>query len=137
MWALGAVRLPNSVFKGVAGAEVTSDILFLKKRDKIQELDNETWYEIAKDKNGLKYNKYFVDNPEMVIGEMKEVNGPFGMTLTCSLEDINFEERLKSALENIKGEFTATLEKEEPKTITLSDEDIRNFSYVAKIIKFI
>ena len=129
---LGAVRLPNSVFKGVAGTEVTSDILFLKKRDKIQELDNETWYEIAKDKNGLKYNKYFVDNPEMIIGEMKEVNGPFGITLTCSLEDINFEERLKSALENIKGEFTATLEKEEPKTITLSDEDIRNFSYVAK-----
>ena len=129
---LGAVRLPNSVFKGVAGAEVTSDILFLKKRDKIQELDNETWYEIAKDKNGLKYNKYFVDNPEMIIGEMKEVNGPFGITLTCSLEDTNFEERLKGALENIKGEFTATLEKEEPKTITLSDEDIRNFSYVAK-----
>ncbi|MFA1735207.1 helicase-related protein [Fusobacterium animalis] len=129
---LGAVRLPNSVFKGVAGAEVTSDILFLKKRDKIQELDNETWYEIAKDKNGLKYNKYFVDNPEMIIGEMKEVNGPFGITLTCSLEDINFEESLKRALENIKGEFTATLEKEEPKTITLSDENIRNFSYVAK-----
>ena len=129
---LGAVRLPNSVFKGVAGTEVTSDILFLKKRDKVQELDNETWYEIAEDKNGLKYNKYFVDNPEMIIGEMKEVNGPFGITLTCSLEDTNFEERLKSALENIKGEFTATLEKEEPKTITLSDEDIRNFSYVAK-----
>lgn len=129
---LGAVRLPNSVFKGVAGAEVTSDILFLKKRDKIQELDNETWYEIAEDKNGIKYNKYFVDNPEMIIGEMKEVNGPFGITLTCSLEDTNFEERLKSALENIKGEFTATLEKEESKTITLSDENIRNFSYVAK-----
>ena len=129
---LGAVRLPNSVFKGVAGTEVTSDILFLKKRDKIQELDNETWYEIAEDKNGIKYNKYFVDNPEMIIGEMKEVNGPFGITLTCSLEDTNFEERLKSALENIKGEFTATLEKEESKTITLSDENIRNFSYVAK-----
>ena len=129
---LGAVRLSNSVFKGVAGTEVTSDIIFLKKRDKIQELDNEIWYEIAEDKKGLKYNRYFVDNPEMIIGEMKEVNGPFGMTLTCSLEDTNFEERLKSALENIKGEFTATLEKEEPKTITLSDEDIRNFSYVAK-----
>lgn len=131
---LGAVRLPNSVFKGVAGTEVTSDILFLKKRDKVQELelDNETWYEITEDKNGIKYNKYFVDNPEMIIGEMKEVNGPFGITLTCSLEDTNFEERLKGALENIKGEFTATLEKEEPKTITLSDEDIRNFSYVAK-----
>ena len=68
----------------------------------------------------------------MIIGEMKEVNGPFGITLTCSLEDTNFEERLKSALENIKGEFTATLEKEESKTITLSDENIRNFSYVAK-----
>lgn len=129
---LGAVRLPNSVFKGVAGTEVTSDILFLKKRDKIQELDNEIWYEIAEDKNGLKYNRYFVDNPEMIIGEMKEVSGPFGMTLTCSLEDINFEERLKNALGNIKGEFTVTLEKEEPKTITLSDEDIRNFSYIAK-----
>lgn len=129
---LGAVRLPNNVFKGVAGTEVTSDIIFLKKRDKIQELDNEIWYEIAEDKNGLKYNRYFVDNPEMIIGEMREVNGPFGMTLTCSLEDINFEERLKSALENIKGEFTVTLEKEEPKTITLSDEDIRNFSYVAR-----
>ena len=129
---LGAVRLPNSVFKGVAGTEVTSDIIFLKKRDKIQELDNEIWYEIAEDKKGLKYNRYFVDNPEMIIGEMKEVNGPFGMTLTCSLEDTNFEERLKNALGNIKGEFTVTLEKEEPKTITLSDEDIRNFSYVAK-----
>jgi len=129
---LGAVRLPNSVFKGVAGTEVTSDIIFLKKRDKIQELDNEIWYEIAEDKKGLKYNRYFVDNPEMIIGEMKEVNGPFGMTLTCSLEDTNFEERLKNALGNIKGEFTVTLEKEEPKTITLSNENIRNFSYVAK-----
>lgn len=109
--------------------------MFLKKRDKIQELDNETWYEIAKDKNGLKYNKYFVDNPEMIIGEMKEVN-IFGITLTCSLEDTNFEERLKSALENIKGEFS-NIRKEEPKTITLSDENIKTSPMLQEIIKSI
>ena len=88
--------------------------MFLKKRDKIQELDNETWYEIAKIKNGLKYNKYFVDNPEMIIGEMKEVNGPFGITPNLFFERYKLWRKIKRCIRKYKkGEFTTTLEKEE------------------------
>ena len=79
---LGAIRLPNDTFKGVAGTEVTSDIIFLKKRDSVLERD-EDWIHLAEDENGLSYNKYFVDHPEQVLGSMREVSGRFGKTLTC------------------------------------------------------
>lgn len=79
---LGAIRLPNDTFKGVAGTEVTSDIIFLKKRDSIRERD-EDWIHLAEDEKGLVYNKYFVDHPEMVLGSMEEVSGRFGNTLAC------------------------------------------------------
>ncbi len=74
---LGAIRLPNSTFKGLAGTEVTSDILFLQKRDVIREQDVD-WIHLARDENGFTYNKYFVDHPEMVLGKMTEVSGRFG-----------------------------------------------------------
>lgn len=79
---LGAIRLPNDTFKGVAGTEVTSDIIFLKKRDSIRERD-EDWIHLAEDENGLVYNKYFVDHPKQVLGTMREVSGRFGNTLAC------------------------------------------------------
>ena len=79
---LGAIRLPNDTFKGVAGTEVTSDIIFLKKRDSIRERD-EDWIYLSEDENGLSYNKYFVDHPEMVLGSMEEVSGRFGNTIAC------------------------------------------------------
>ncbi|CAL7907996.1 Helicase [Fusobacterium necrophorum subsp. funduliforme] len=128
---LGAVRLPNNTFKGVAGTEVTSDILFLKKREEIQENNQESWYQITEDKNGFSYNQYFVEHPEMIVGEMKEVSGPFGMTLTCIPKEENFKEALQKALSNIQGEIKS-IEKEgekEPVFIKL-EENIRNFSYV-------
>ena len=67
---LGAIRLPNDTFKGVAGTEVTSDIIFLKKRDSVIERDDD-WVHLAEDENGLVYNKYFIDHPDMVLGQME------------------------------------------------------------------
>lgn len=69
---LGAIRLPNDTFKGVAGTEVTLDIIFLKKRDSIRERD-EDWIHLSEDEKGLTYNKYFIENPQMVLGLMEEV----------------------------------------------------------------
>lgn len=80
---LGAIRLPNDTFKGVAGTEVTSDIIFLKKRDSVLERDDD-WVHLAEDENGLVYNKYFVDHPEQVLGNMREVSGRFGKLLLVS-----------------------------------------------------
>ncbi|MFR1599486.1 MAG: Eco57I restriction-modification methylase domain-containing protein, partial [Coprobacillus cateniformis] len=77
---LGAIRLPNDTFKGMAGTEVTSDIIFLKKRDSVIERDDE-WVHLAEDENGLVYNKYFVDHHDMVLGQMEEVSGRFGNTI--------------------------------------------------------
>ncbi|MBS8115211.1 N-6 DNA methylase, partial [Streptococcus suis] len=79
---LGAIRLPNDTFKGLAGTEVTSDILVLQKRDVVREQDVD-WIHLARDENGLTYNKYFVEHPEMVLGQMAEVSGRSGPSLAC------------------------------------------------------
>jgi|GEM_PF-2540844 len=98
---LGAIRLTNDTFKGTAGTEVTSDIIFLKKRDSIRERD-EDWIHLAEDENGLTYNKYFVDHPEMVLGSMKEVSGRFGNTIAClPKENTDLKELLTKASEEI------------------------------------
>ena len=131
---LGAIRLPNDTFKGVAGTEVTSDIIFLKKRDSVLERD-EDWIHLAEDKNGLSYNKYFVDHPEQVLGSMREVSGRFGKTLTCEpIQENNMEslkERIKIAGEriskNTKYEEIELLD-DEIKSIPATD-DVKNFSY--------
>ena len=128
---LGAIRLPNDTFKGVAGTEVTSDIIFLKKRDSIRERD-EDWIHLAEDENGLTYNKYFVDHPEMVLGSMKEVSGRFGNTIAClPKENTDLKELLTKASEEIykdaKYEEIELLD-DEISTIPATD-DVKNFSY--------
>ena len=136
---LGAIRLPNNTFKGMAGTEVTSDIIFFKKRDSVMERD-EDWIHLSSDDKGLTYNKYFVDNPEMVIGTMEEVSGRFGNTITCSpvLSTVSGEMSEKSLGERIEiiGEKIsvktryeeAEILKEEKEAIPATD-DVRNFSY--------
>ena len=128
---LGAIRLPNDTFKGVAGTEVTSDIIFLKKRDSIRERD-EGWIHLSEDEKGLVYNKYFVDHPEMVLGSMEEVSGRFGNTLAClPKENADLKELLTKASEEIakdaKYEEIELLD-DEISTIPATD-DVKNFSY--------
>lgn len=128
---LGAIRLPNNSFKGLAGTEVTSDIIFLKKRDSIRERD-EDWIHLAEDENGLTYNKYFVDHPEMVLGSMKEISGRFGNTIAClPKENTDLKELLTKASEEIykdaKYEEIELLD-DEISTIPATD-DVKNFSY--------
>nr|WP_105243358.1 helicase-related protein [Streptococcus suis] len=128
---LGAIRLPNDTFKGVAGTEVTSDIIFLKKRDSIRERD-EDWIHLAEDENGLVYNKYFVDHPKQVLGTMREVSGRFGNTLAClPKENADLKELLTKASEEIskdaKYEEIELLD-DEISTIPATD-DVKNFSY--------
>ena len=128
---LGAIRLPNDTFKGVAGTEVTSDIIFLKKRDSIRERD-EDWIHLAEDENGLLYNKYFVDHPEQVLGSMEEISGRFGNTLAClPKENTDLKELLTKAgteiSNNVKYEEIELLD-DEISTIPATD-DVKNFSY--------
>ena len=79
---LGAIRLPNNTFKGNAGTEVVSDILILQKRDRLIDIEPD-WIHLDTDENGIKMNSYFVQHPEMILGEMKMVSGRFGMEATC------------------------------------------------------
>lgn len=135
---LGAIRLPNDTFKGVAGTEVTSDIIFLKKRDSVLERDDD-WVHLAEDENGLVYNKYFVDHPEQVLGNMREVSGRFGKTITCEPiaflpHEINMsslKDRIEAAGERIskdaKYEEIELLD-DEVTSIPATD-DVKNFSY--------
>ena len=128
---LGAIRLPNDTFKGVAGTEVTSDIIFLKKRDSIRERD-EDWIHLSEDENGLTYNKYFVENPHMILGTMEEVSGRFGNTLAClPKENADLKELLAKAgteiSNNAKYEEIELLD-DEISTIPATD-DVKNFSY--------
>ena len=128
---LGAIRLPNDTFKGVAGTEVTSDIIFLKKRDSIRERD-EDWIHLSEDENGLTYNKYFVENPHMILGTMEEVSGRFGNTLAClPKENTDLKELLTKAgteiSKNTKYEEIELLD-DEITSIPATD-DVKNFSY--------
>lgn len=128
---LGAIRLPNDTFKGVAGTEVTSDIIFLKKRDSIRERD-EDWIHLAEDENGLTYNKYFVDHPEQVLGTMREVSGRFGNTLAClPKENADLKELLTKASEEIsKGSTYEEIELLDDEITSIpATDDVKNFSY--------
>lgn len=128
---LGAIRLPNDTFKGVAGTEVTSDIIFLKKRDSIRERD-EDWIYLSEDENGLSYNKYFVDHPEMVLGSMEEVSGRFGNALAClPRENADLKELLARASEEIsKGTAYEEIELLDDEITSIpATDDVKNFSY--------
>ena len=127
---LGAIRLPNNTFKAEAGTEVTSDIIFLKKRDRLLKLD-EDWIKLDTDEQGLTYNKYFVDNPTMVLGNIKEVSSRFGTVLACVAdESITLKEQLHSAIKNIKGSYEkAELNNELEAETVPSDDSVKNYSY--------
>lgn len=130
---LGAVRLPNTAFKENAGTEVTSDILFFKKRDRVVDIEPE-WVQTGENVDGISMNQYFIDHPEMVVGKMELVSGPFGMEPTCnSVEGKPFAEQLKDALKYIQGEIESVgldeLEDDTEKITILADPSIRNYSY--------
>ena len=129
---LGAIRLPNNTFKGNAGTEVVSDILILQKRDRIIDIEPE-WVQLDTTEDGIKMNHYFVQHPEMVLGEMKMVSGRFGLEATCvPYENSDLSEQMDEAIANIHGELTAyEVEDElaEEDTSIPADPTVRNFSY--------
>lgn len=131
---LGAIRLPNDTFKSSAGTEVVSDILFLQKRDRLIDIEPD-WVHLDTNENGIRMNSYFVQNPEMVLGEMKTVSGHFGQQVTCEpYTDSNLADLLSDAIANIHGEISdyendvATDELEEDMSIP-ADASVKNFSY--------
>lgn len=127
---LGAIRLPNRTFKGVAGTEVTSDIIFLKKRDRLLKID-EDWVKLDENEKGLIYNKYFVDNPQMVIGTMEEIPSRFGTSLACiENKDISLEEGLKKAIKNIQGRYEEAQINDDLGEETIpADDRVKNYSF--------
>ena len=129
---LGAIRLPNNTFKGNAGTEVVSDILILQKRDRLIDIEPD-WVHLDTDENGIKMNSYFVQHPEMILGEMKMVSGRFGMEATCvPYENAELAAQLDEAVANIHGEITeyeVEEELEEEDNSIPADPTVRNFSY--------
>ncbi len=130
---LGAVRLPNIAFKGNAGTEVTSDILFLKKRDRIMDIEPD-WVYLSEDENGISMNSYFVSHPEMIVGKMAMVSGQYGEESACLPDgEDSFAEQLQGAVSRIGGEIEAvksvTEENELTAEILPADPDVKNYSY--------
>ena len=130
---LGAVRLPNTAFKANAGTEVTSDILFLQKRDRIVDIEPD-WVHLSQDENGIAMNSYFVEHPEMVVGSMEMVSGPYGMESACVPDDsIPFEEQLQKSLSFIEGSYEEIeleeLNEELTAEVISAVPEVKNFSY--------
>ena len=130
---LGAIRLPNDTFKAAAGTEVTSDIIFLQKRDRLVDIEPD-WVHLATDANGIRMNAYFVDNPEMVLGDMQMVSGPHGMESACiAYENAELGDLLRDAIQNIHAEITELelddIEAEAEDLSIPADPDVRNFSF--------
>lgn len=129
---LGAIRLPDNTFKGNAGTEVTSDILILQKRDRVVDIEPD-WLFLDEDANGIRMNKYFVEHPDMVLGEMVMQSGRFKPESACkAYEDRTLEEQLDIAVQNINGEITEyTIEDIEENEVNFipADPNVRNYSY--------
>ena len=130
---LGAVRLPNTAFKENAGTEVTSDILFLKKRDRVMDLEPD-WVHLSEDENGIAMNSYFAEHPEMIVGKMEMVSGPYGMESTCMPDTTRpFAQQLQEAISHIDGEIEAVeldeLADELADATIPADPDVKNYSY--------
>ena len=131
---LGAVRLPNTAFKANAGTEVTSDILFFQKRDRMVEREPD-WVHLGEDADGIAMNAYFAEHPEQIVGKMEMVSGPYGMESTCRADDSRpFAEQLSEALQNITGQID-TIDLDEELADDMSrqsipaDPSVKNFSY--------
>lgn len=128
---LGAIRLPNDTFKAAAGTEVVSDILFLQKRDRMVDIEPD-WVQLGTTDDGIQMNRYFLDHPDMVLGEMKMVSGPYGPEPTCApFPDQTLDSLLTNAVQNIHGEIGAYEREElEGEDISIAaDPAVRNFSY--------
>lgn len=129
---LGAIRLPNDTFKAAAGTEVVSDILFLQKRDRMVDIEPE-WVQLGTNDDGITMNRYFLDHPDMVLGEMKMVSGPYGPEPTCTpFPNQPLDSLLVNAVQNIHGEINAYDRAEELEGEDQSiaaDSTVRNFSY--------
>ena len=131
---LGAIRLPNDAFKN-AGTSVTSDIIFLKKREAYLDID-EDWIHLGIDENGIEMNSYFVNNPQMILGTMQMVNGPYGQESACVPDSgTSFEEKLNNAVGMIRGEIsiddTEISDEELEEEIIPAEAGVKNFSYCA------
>lgn len=129
---LGAIRLPNNTFKGNAGTEVVSDILILQKRDRIIDIEPD-WVHLNTNVNGIRMNSYFVEHPDMVLGDMKMVSGRFGEEATCvPYENADLAALLDEAVSNIHGEineYEQDEELDEEDNSIPADPNVRNFSY--------
>lgn len=129
---LGAIRLPNDTFKAAAGTEVVSDILFLQKRDRMVDIEPE-WVQLGTNDDGITMNRYFLDHPDMVLGEMKMVSGPYGPEPTCTpFPNQPLDSLLANAVQNIHGEIITYEREEELEGEDQSieaDPTVRNFSY--------
>lgn len=127
---LGAIRLPNNTFKANAGTEVTSDIIFLQKRDSITDIEPD-WVYLGENDDGLKINQYFIDNPEMILGNMEMISTRFGYDSACISDGKNLEDKLERAISNIHAEvkeYELDDIGEEDNSIE-ADLTVRNFSY--------
>lgn len=133
---LGAIRLPNYTFSSLAGTEVTSDILFFKKRSNVTHIEP-SWVNVTTSEDGISLNNYFVENPNMIIGEMKNVSGRFGLTSECVLDDKDqFEELLNNAINNINVSgitFDDNVididSNDDTEEVIPATADVKNFSY--------
>lgn len=127
---LGAIRLPNNTFKANAGTEVTSDIIFLQKRDSITDIEPD-WVYLGENDDGLKMNQYFIDNPEMILGNMEMISTRFGYDSACISDGENLGDKLERAISNIHAEvkeYELDDIGEEDNSIE-ADLTVRNFSY--------
>ena len=127
---LGAIRLPNNTFKANAGTEVTSDIIFLQKRDSITDIEPD-WVYLGENDDGIKMNQYFIDNPEMILGNMEMVSTRFGYDSACISDGEKLEDKLERAISNIHAEvkeYELDDIGEEDNSIE-ADLTVRNFSY--------
>ncbi|MEG0154917.1 MAG: DEAD/DEAH box helicase family protein [Lachnospiraceae bacterium] len=130
---VGAIRLPNTAFKENAGTEVTSDILFFQKRDRVVDLEPD-WIHLGENEEGIAINQYFTRHPEMVVGKMELVSGPYGIEPTCNpILDRPFAEQLSEAVERIHGTVESVgldeLEDDTEKTTIPADPTVKNYSY--------
>ena len=130
---LGAIRLPNTAFKENAGTEVTSDILFLKKRDRVIDIEPD-WVHLCENEDGIAMNQYFADHPEMIMGKMEMLSGQFGMEATCTPDTaIPLSEQLEKAISHIEGSIDEVefdeLDDELAREAIPADPDVKNYSY--------
>ena len=130
---LGAIRLPNTAFKENAGTEVTSDILFLKKRDRVIDLEPD-WVHLTENEDGIAMNSYFAEHPEMILGKMEMVSRPYGMEATCSPDNsIPLSEQIQRAISHIEGSIEQIefdeLDDELTRESIPADPNVKNYSY--------